>query len=64
MEVVRTNIYDFVVVLTETEFRLVKIIADCDNISIEQAFTNAIETGLFTKKKTLTGKGQANVVER
>jgi len=47
MHVTRTDLYDFKVELTLDEFALVKSISDCDGIGIEQAFANAVETGLY-----------------
>jgi len=47
MQIIRKNLFDFMLTLTEDEFRQVKNIADCENISIFQALADVIETGLY-----------------
>ncbi|MBA7673468.1 hypothetical protein ES703_81666 [subsurface metagenome] len=52
----RIGLHNFKITLTTNEYNQVKDISECDNISIEQAFANAIETGLFTEEKAVKEK--------
>lgn len=56
MLIKRIDLLDFTVVLTTNEFNQVKDISDYEGISIEQAFANAIETGLYTEEQSVKGK--------
>lgn len=46
MEVTRTDLYDFKVILTESSFEAIKRIAEHLNITIERAFALIIANGI------------------
>lgn len=56
MKVDRLALNVFKVYLNTEESEQVKVISLCDGISYEQAFANAVETGLHTEQKVAEGK--------
>ena len=47
MKVTRNDVYDFSVTLTKDDFATLKVISVADDISIVEAFENAIANGLI-----------------
>ncbi|GAJ18679.1 unnamed protein product, partial [marine sediment metagenome] len=64
MKVVRTELYDFTIVLSEKEFKRIAAIATKLELSMEQAFAEIVGMGITDFDNIKVGKESKDVVDR